>query len=177
MDYIKNLEDMDTPWLQEVYEEAFPEDEKKPFDLILQKTREKKEDIIVYKDINPVGFAINMKAGDRILVDYLAIDKAYRGSGYGTYILNHLREEYKNRRLCLEIEEVSKIYDNYEQRKARKSFYLKNGLKESGIYVSLFGVDMEILLFDKELNFQEYLEIYEKVYGKGVRTHITDIKR
>lgn len=175
--YIKEIEKMDIPWIRAVYEEAFPKDEKKPFDLILQKAKEGKVDILVYQDKDPVAFAINMKAGDRVLVDYLAIDKLSRGNGYGTYILNHLREEYKTDRICLEIEEVCEVYANYEQRKARKSFYIKNGLRESGMYVSLFGVDMEILLFDKEMSFQEYLGIYEYVYGEEVKTRITDIKR
>ena len=47
----------------------------------------------------------------------------------------------------------------------RKQFYLKNHLTELGLLANVFGTDMELLAYQTSLTFEEYLSVYETVYG------------
>lgn len=40
--------------------------------------------------------------------------------------------------------------DNSEQRKKRRNFYLQNGYKETGLFVSFMGVDYEVFCMDDD---------------------------
>ena len=90
--------------LKELYKKAFPENERKPFELVLE----------------------NEKKG---IADILAIE--------------------------------DEQYDNNEQRTRRKAFYLRNGLKASGIHTKVYETDMELLIFDKPVSFEEYKDIFK----------------
>ena len=70
-----------------------------------------------YKHIKPYVF-------------YFAISQSERGQGYGSYILQTVKEFYKNQRLCLAIEEIDETAANYQQWVKRKEFYEKNGFTD-----------------------------------------------
>lgn len=69
-----------------------------------------------------------------------------RGQGTGAEALKLIREKYKGCRVFLEIELPGEQYDNNEQRTRRKAFYLRNGLKASGIHTKVYETDMELLI-------------------------------
>ena len=52
------------------------------------------------------------------------------------------------------------------QRQRRKAFYLRNGLKETGMNAMVFETEMELLTHDAELTFAEYVGMYENVFSK-----------
>ena len=152
--------------MKELYLEAFPKYERKPFSL-MQKTQAKglvdmwsimDEDVFV-------GMAVTMKDKDLVLLDYFAIKPEFRGKGYGSKVLRMLCEQYEGKRFFLEIESTKVDSDNKEQRLNRKAFYLRNNLKEVGLEANVFGTEMELLSLDAELNFEEYRGMYEHVYG------------
>ena len=60
--------------------------------------------------------------------------------------------------------------DNAEERKRRKAFYLRNGLKETGVFANVYGTDFELLTPDGELSYSEYTDILYAILGEeGVR--------
>lgn len=159
LDYIRNL-----------YDVSFPKDEKKPFSLILEKTAEGlMEILILIKDNSPVGLMITLQNNDLVLLDYFAIDTMRRGEGLGSVALDLFRQRYSGKRCLLEIEIIDDNAENALQRRQRKNFYLKNGLYETNIWVTLFGVDMEILIFDNRysVSYEEYYNIYQAM-GKKI---------
>ena len=56
--------------------------------------------------------------------------------------------------------------DNAEERKRRKAFYLRNGLKETGVFVNVYGTDFELITPDGSLSYETYVRILEDVLGK-----------
>ncbi len=155
------------PRLQEIYLEAFPRAERKPFSAILRMQRQGIGDILAIMAGDAlVGLATVIFKDDLVLLDYFAMDAACRGQGHGSAALQALLLRYPGKRFFLEIEESDPAAQNALQREKRKAFYLRHGLAESGMRVRLFGVEMEILTYECGLTFAEYHALYVRAIGK-----------
>ena len=167
--------------IKTLYMEAFPEDERKPFPLIMEKRKEGSMEILSLENkitdgINSgitaspalhhvLGEAILVYDKDIVLLDYFAISPALRGSGLGSRALELLQQRCGGRRFLLEIENTSGQVPGWEQRMSRKNFYLRGGMKCMDYTVSLFGVSMEIMTYGCEVTYEEYFALYEHVFG------------
>ena len=159
--------------IKKLYRKAFPANERKPFGMIRQKHAQKKSDVWILDNRGEfIGFAITMNVGDRVLLDYFAIDAKKRGMGYGSEALNLLQEYYKDVRFFLEIERVDVEADNLADRQRRKAFYCNNGMVELGVKCRVFGVEMELLGYQCEVTFEEYYDIYYQLYGEWAARNI-----
>lgn len=167
MNLVEAKEAVQFPEVEKLYLSAFPECERKPFSLLIEKCKTDQVDIWRLEEEGQFcGLVITMNDADLVLIDYLAISTEKRGCGCGSKALDLIRGAYPARRVFLEIESTSVQADNYEQRISRKHFYLKNGLRELGIEAKVFDTEMELLTFEKDLTFEEYQNIYANVYGK-----------
>lgn len=159
------------------YIEIFPENERKPLELIqssYQKQYTKIIEIIDKKKI--VGFMLlnRIKEKGYAILDYLAILPQYRNSNLGTKALQMLLEqENENRGIFLEIEKVGLGKDKVENlvREKRKNFYEKVGFKKLNFDLFLFNVIYTPYLFSKieeneNIIINEVFDIYESISGK-----------
>ena len=162
--------------IYQLYQEAFPDYEKKPFWLIWLKNKQRRADVwYIVEEEEFIGLGITMSAPGRVLLDYFAIESSKRGQGYGSKALKVLQEQYADRHFFLEIESVYDDCDNVEQRLRRKQFYLRNGMTEMKMMVNLFGTDMEVLGHGCKLDFEAYSEVYESTYGARVRKNVKKV--
>ena len=76
-----------------------------------------------------------------------------------------LQDLYSDCQLWLEIEEPDETALNNQERIRRKNFYLRNGMKETGIRIRLFGVSMEILSTDSSMTYAQCEKLYRELYG------------
>ncbi len=159
--------------IQELYINAFPQCERKPFKIMLEGQERGAVDIWYIADTENneeteefAGLAITMKTKDLVLLDYFAIDSLKRACGYGSKALALLQEKYSSKRFFLEIENVYGQADNQELREKRKQFYIKNNMKELGMSANIYGTPMEILVHGCTLSYEEYLSVYSDVYGQ-----------
>ena len=168
-----------TQWkkIYQLYHEAFPDYEKKPFWLIWLKNKQGRADVwYIVEDGEFIGLGITMSAPGRVLLDYFAIDSNKRGQGYGSKALKALQEQYADVHFFLEIESVYADCDNVAQRLRRKEFYLRNGMTEMKMMVNLFGTDMEVLGHGCKLDFETYAAVYESTYGVSVRKNVKHVE-
>ena len=162
-------------WLKiyRLYRTAFPRCERKPFSMIVKMFRLGKTDVWYCTDQGKfVGLAITINGQDAILLDYFAMAQNLRGSGYGSAILQELIRQYSPKTLFGEIETVFEDAEDLDMRIRRKQFYLRNGLKEMGVMVYLFGVKMELLTSDRTMTFEEYRNFYQVNYNQWAADHI-----
>ncbi len=154
--------------IQNLYQEAFPPEERKPFALILQKRAEGAMRIHAILNGEDVfqGMAMVILYKDMALLDYFAIQPQMQGNGAGSKALCLLRKEYGTKRFFLEIERTGVPAANAVQRQKRKAFYLKNGLVQTSLLVELFGVEMEVLADACEICFEEYYRLYAETFGE-----------
>lgn len=155
------------PLIQELYMQSFPSEERKPFTFMQKGQKKGRFQILALTEAEEVqGLVITVLDGDIVLVDYLAIKPSKRNNGIGSEAISLIMKRFEGKRVFLEIEIPEEGADNLEQRLKRKQFYLKNGFKENGIRVSLFGVRMEVLTYQCDINFQEYCHVYVSTIGK-----------
>lgn len=164
--------------MEALYLESFPEIERKPFAFMLQKRAEGEMEFLALEGKEGMfqGLAFMVLCEDMVLLDYFAIASSEREKGLGSEALKLLKEYYRGRRFLLEIECLDAEAENAEQRKRRKAFYLRNGMKPMPFLVNLFGVEMEVLTCDCEVAYDEYHRLYE-IFGSDMAGKVTLVKK
>ena len=90
---IKPMDNSQWPAIQEIYKEAFPKSEQKPFFLLKQPVRSGKAQLwTAEEDGQLLGFLLADIWKDLVLVDYLAVSSKSRGKGTGSQLLQHVVE-------------------------------------------------------------------------------------
>lgn len=153
-----------------LYNEAFPKEERIPIWILKRLIRKNKAHFYgIYDNEKFIGLIYNIYYKDIVFVFYLAIDKETRGQGYGSKILEFIKQTYTKHRIILCIEQMDKNSNNYEQRKKRKEFYIKNGFKDANYSVKEKGVLYDMLYYnedDKTVEIQEFKELMKNYFGK-----------
>lgn len=163
--------------VKNLYLTAFPKEERKPFDLIIEKQAEGGSDILYMKDKGEFcGLAIPAIDGDIVLLVFFAVADSKRGGGYGSRALKMIMEKYEGKRFILEIEDTAAKAENSEQRIRRKNFYIKNGLMNTGLMANVMGVKMEILGNTDNITFEEYWNVYENAFGREISEKIKRVE-
>ena len=162
--------------IEKLYTEAFPAEQRAPFEMFLSKRADGVE-ILALEDDGGVfcGMAIVFTTATTALLAYFAIVPEKRGGGIGSQALKLLEQRWQDKNFCLEIESTKVNADNAEQRRCRKAFYLRNDMIEVDFGVRLFGVEMEILSNHAGLTYDDYLAPYCRVFGKDCGRNIAKI--
>ncbi len=178
---------LDMNFILDLYQSAFPKIERKPFSLIERKAVMGEMEILLIKEERkPIGFAI-VAFGDRlVLLDYFAISEKWRSLGYGSMALERILALYSDRQFFLETEKPDQVFppeeedpskhaEGVRQRERRRSFYLNNGLLETGIFLDMFGVKMELLSSMPNLSYENCEQLYRSLVGPSYRSVIRRI--
>lgn len=171
--------EMNTLWqkirVYRLYRAAFPAHERKPFSMILSMRKKGKTDIwCLEKDGRFVGFATTINGNGIVLIDYLAVSAKQRGRGAGSRALGLLRKQYAGQGVFVEIESVFEVAKDQKERLKRKRFYLKNGMRELRVLADVFGVRMELLGWECEMDFERYQAFYRENYSPWAAEHLSD---
>ncbi len=159
------------------YLEIFPEEERKPIELIQYSYEKQYTKIIEILHKNKlVGVMLLNTVKDKgyAILDYLAILPQYRNNNFGTQALKILLEQEKeNRGVFIEIEKVGLGKNKKEniQREERQKFYEKLGFKKLNFDLWLFDVIYTPYLFsnyedDENIIIDEILKIYKSISGE-----------
>ncbi len=126
----------------------FPISELKSYEHFLSYLKNPDYYILKWEDF---GYILILDVFDYIWVDYLAIFKKYHSMGFGSKILDTLKENFKNKKGI--IFEVEKIDEKIPNTIRRQNFYIKNGAiklcinyffpnKEGGLNMDLFYIKL-----------------------------------
>ena len=141
--------------LYELYEMAFPEQGEKPLHVMEQLVEDGKMEMLAIVDGDEfVGLAINMLSGNCALLDYYAIIPENEAEVMEVKVWKFCLYILKIRNIFFEIEIQDEQADNAQERKRRKAFYLRNGLKETGLFANVYDTDFEILHPMENLHFR-----------------------
>ena len=128
-----------------LFETAFPAEERPPFSAVL--AMDHHLFFGVYDGEKYIGLTYLVEFEDILYVFFLAVSKRHRNKGYGTNILNEIKNRYPSRRLFLLADEVGERYPDNEIRKRRIGFYARNGFVDSGTIITEYGVRYHLLTF------------------------------
>lgn len=148
--------------------EAFPPEEYlAPTDLVKMSRADNFDFLLLTDDEQFVGFMVVQTYKDLAYLFFLAIDLSCRSKGYGSYAIEALKEAYPEKKQVVDFEMLDEQADNYEQRRKRRNFYLRNGYKETGLFLSYLGVDYEVFCMGDEFDVDEFKELMTTIQVEG----------
>ena len=129
----------------------FPADEIKPWAAIRRSMKRGAYRCLgLYREDHLLGYAFFLLHQSSALLDYFAILPDFRGQGLGSRFLAKM-PEYLDGNPCIlaEAEAPDAAADETEKeiRSKRLQFYLKNGLRDTGLRPLVFGVRFAVLWF------------------------------
>ena len=154
--------------VKKLYKAAFPFNERFPLPFLKWKARGADADFsAVLDDGKFVGFSYTLESENFLYVYYLAVCEELRSRGYGSKILEAIKDKNPGRTVTLAIEDMSKRdAPNYTQRLRRLKFYEANGFQRLNLKINEAGVDLELLGTDGAVSFDEFMGLMKKFLGK-----------
>lgn len=152
----------------------FPKDETKPLVMILKREKEGTYRCFgAYEKDTLIGYAFFVVHGEQLLLDYLAVVRAYRGRGIGSEFLRLLAEQCADASgMIIEVEDptYAGTAEEAQLRERRRQFYLRNGCVDSGVTAHTFGVEYRLLEHAQcgVHTADEVREIYRNLYRSMV---------
>ena len=157
----------------DLYEEAFPVVEKKPQQMLRKLVDSGRMEILAVTEGEEfIGLVMNLMYERAAILDYFAITPSKRGGGYGGQVIRRLLNQFEGKKYIFEIEMQDPAAENALERSRRKQFYLRNGLRETGVLANVYDTDFELLTPDGELTYEEYVRVLYDLLGADVVAHI-----
>jgi GNAT superfamily N-acetyltransferase len=163
----KQFQKKDWKQVKDIYCEAFPKCERKPFFMLKHSVRTGKVQMLAAMEGELLlGFLAAVPYEDMVMVDYLAVSDKIRSKGTGSRLLQELCSRFAEKKVVLLIERPDVPAENINQRLARRKFYFKNQFTSSGIYINGAGGEMEVLNFGGTVSGQEYMKLQKYALGR-----------
>ena len=138
---------------KELYEKSFPYEERVPYEELFKPPNNLVPDIkVFYVGDKFLGFFIAYQLKKYNYPVYMAIDENMRCKGYGQKILTEILINYTNKNPFVgDVESIRQTdAPNIEMRKRRHAFYNRIGIRDTGRYFTLSGVEYSIMTTSKE---------------------------
>lgn len=149
-----------------LYERSFPVNERRDLTPIFTDKSDDDEVLGLINNDDVVGFVVLLNHEDITHIIYFAIEEKYRDHGYGSKIIEMLKERYPHKRILADVEEPEEDCDNYEQRVKRVNFYLRNGFVKSDVYYEWLDEDYMIMVANGNISEKEFDNFWNYIYTK-----------
>lgn len=148
--------------------EAFPPEEYLAPDKLVEMSMTDLLDFLALTDDDAfIGFMVVQTHENLSYLFFLAIDPSLRAKGYGSRAIEVLRLLYPDKKQVVDFEMQDETASNNEQRIKRRRFYLKNGYKETGLFLSYLGVNYEVFCMDSDFEAQEFKDMMKEIRVEG----------
>ena len=155
--------------------EAFPPEEYLAPDQLAELSKADGFDFLALTDGDRfIGFMAVQTYNDLAYLFFLAIVPSCRAKGYGSRALETLRALYPGKKQVVDFEMPDETAPNHEQRRKRRQFYLRNGYKETGLFLSYLGVDYEVFCTDSDFEPQEFKDMMNALRVDGFKPEFFD---
>ena len=143
---------------------AFPKNEQMPMLVLLILSKRNGIDFTAYYD-NDIfcGISYTICKNDTVFVLYLAVNDKIRSKGYGSKILETIKNQYKNKSVVLNIEPLDCNSENYEQRIKRFEFYKRNGFIDTHHFINDISGKYLILSTADSFSVEAYKDTIKKL--------------
>jgi len=115
----------------QIYDEAFPSNEKQSLDIIKNRVLERKSKLVVgiiESEVVCMSLIWEFDSLDFVLLDYMAVSKNHRNKKLGTQLFQYLSKIISGFNKYMIIEVENHLFgNNSKERKRRINFYIQNG--------------------------------------------------
>ena len=159
------------PKIKVLFKKSFPPAERLPISLLLRRVKNAGAKFVAYYEDNDfIGISYSIPAGNKkTYILYIAVVDEARGKGYGTIIINRIKEQCIGDTIFLSIDEISEKYDDYELRKKRQVFYEKNGFILNDFTTKDFGMVFNIMSYNGLITKSDFDELVDRLAGKVLK--------
>ena len=149
--------------------EAFPPEEYlSPANLIAMANKDNNlKFLALYHETDFAGFMVVKTYKTMAYLFFLAICPDFRGFGLGSLAVKTLKQLYPDYCQVVDFEQVDDRADNYRQRVKRKQFYLRNGYRETGLFVKYLDVTYEVMSMGIPFNLTDFKEMFATLDIEG----------
>ena len=153
---------------------AFPQNEQIPMGLLRVLAFRKSVNFrVFYEDDQFCGVLYTVEDNKYIFVLYLAVNDRIRSKGYGTKILDWLKQNTE-KIIVLNVEAINPSAENALQREKRISFYCRNGIFDTGCRFIDEGETYSVLTSDIDhFDPKEYEMLLSRFSFGTYKKHIT----
>lgn len=153
-----------------LYKSAFPPEECAPLSFMFRRAEKGKSSFYAVTEAGQfIGLVYTIRRGDLLYVFYLAVVEEHRGKGYGSRILQTVKEQHLDCTVILNIEDPhDESAPNREERLRRLAFYERQGFADLRIQTTEAGVVYELLGTDTAVRREEYLELMRGFMGRFI---------
>lgn len=153
--------------IKKLYRTAFPANERAPLFLLFKRTNNGRDSFYAVCDNNEfVGLVYTISIKKLTYVFFLAVKEEFRGKGYGTKILDKIKNDSFDKTVILMIEDTQKEdCNNLKERLERLKFYEKNGFIKLNIKINEAGVDYELLGTSTNVTQADFLLLMKNYTG------------
>lgn len=154
--------------IKQLYNSAFPRNERAPLSFLFHRTGNGRDSFYAVEDNEEfVGLVYTIGIEKLVYVFFLAVVEDKRGNGYGSRILQIVKNLYPDCVITLAIEDTSdSCAENFEQRIKRLKFYESNGFKQLHIKINEVGVDYELLGTENTVTQADFLAMMKNYFGR-----------
>ena len=143
--------------LDNLNREAFPPGEYVETKYLLERAGQGYFDFwALYDTPGFIGFMVVVPHGDLAYLSFFAIEAGLRSQGYGSAALQELPRIYPAYKQLVDIEMTDEKAGNNLQRVHRRGFYLRNGYRPTGQFLSYFGGSFEMLIKGGSFELEAY---------------------
>ena len=144
--------------------EAFPPHERVPAEEFLRLAREGMLDFWALRHHGEfTGYMSVLPYKNMAYLSFLAIESCRRGRGLGSAALRALHKHYSGHLHVVDLEPLDTSAANSEQRIRRRAFYLKNGYRPTGWFLSYAAGTFEILCAGGEFDISSFRELLSRL--------------
>lgn len=148
--------------------QAFPPEEYLSPQKLVQMAQSNNFDFLALtQNDNFVGFVVVQTNSKIAYLFFLAIAPEYRSKGYGSSAIQLLKTLYPNKQQVVDFEMTDETAPNNAQRIKRRQFYLRNGYKPTGLFLSYLGVDYEVMCMDDDFCLDDFKALMQTINVDG----------
>ena len=164
--------------IKKLYQTAFPKEELLPWWLVRLLTIQKCVNLTgYYSGETFAGFTFTATAGNILFILFFAVEENSRGKGFGSEILQYLKDCNPGKTIVLNVEPVDERAENNDQRIRRMAFYKKNGFYDTGYNIREVGGVFRVLATAPELDTAAYGKVFRKMSLGLWRPEMTKLRK
>lgn len=150
--------------IKKLYFQSFPKYERLPFWLLRFLTLRKGIDMSAYYQGETFcGFTYTVTDGNILFILFFAVNEKIRRQGYGSAILQYLKQSNPDKAILLNVEPLDENADNYDERVRRFDFYKKNGFYDTKFDIEEVGGTFRVLATAPKFDSKEYLGVFKRM--------------
>ena len=149
-----------------LYRESFPVEEQMPYWALQWRSSKRNARLCgVFDSKKMIGMVSFLTEGNFLYLMYLAVAEEYRDCGYGSAILELLKQRYPQWPIMICVEPLDPQAKNYVQRQRRWRFYERHGFVKQPFKVKAGVVVFDVLTCGGAVNPQWYMNLMKRFVG------------